>query len=38
MPSIAKEETDRRLRVLGANHFGVTPTIHLHGVQFRAVT
>jgi methionyl-tRNA formyltransferase len=35
---ITKEELDRRLRVFGANDFGVTPTIHLHGVPFRAVT
>ena len=35
---IPKEELDRRLRVFGASHFGVTPTIHLHGVPFRAVT
>jgi methionyl-tRNA formyltransferase len=35
---ITKEELDRRLRVFGANHFGVTPAIHLHGVEFRAVT
>jgi methionyl-tRNA formyltransferase len=34
---ITKEELDRRLRVFGANHFGLSPTIHLHGVQFRAV-
>src|SRR5258708_36006052 len=26
---ITKEELDRRLRVFGASHFGVTPTIHL---------
>jgi methionyl-tRNA formyltransferase len=35
---ITKEELERRLRVFGANHFGVAPTIHLHGVPFRAVT
>lgn len=34
---ITKEELDRRLRVFGADHFGVAPTIHLHGVPFRAV-
>jgi methionyl-tRNA formyltransferase len=34
---ITKEELDRRLRVFGGNHFGVAPTIHLHGVEFRAV-
>jgi methionyl-tRNA formyltransferase len=34
---ISKEELDRRMRVFGGNHFGVTPTITLHGVEFRAV-
>jgi methionyl-tRNA formyltransferase len=34
---ITKEDLDRRLRVFGGNHFGVSPTIHLHGVEFRAV-
>jgi methionyl-tRNA formyltransferase len=34
---ITKEDLDRRLRVFGGNHFGVAPTIHLHGVEFRAV-
>ena len=34
---ITKEELDHRLRVFGGNHYGVAPTIHLHGVQFRAV-
>ena len=34
---ITKEELDRRLRAFGGNHFGVAPTIHLHGVEFRAV-
>jgi methionyl-tRNA formyltransferase len=23
--------------VFGGNHFGITPTIHLHGIEFRAV-
>jgi methionyl-tRNA formyltransferase len=35
---IPKEELNRRLKVFGGNHFGITPTIHLHGVEFRAVT
>lgn len=35
---ISKEEFDRRMRIFGGNHFGITPTIHLHGVEFRAVT
>jgi len=25
------------MRVFGGNHFGLAPTIHLHGVEFRAV-
>ncbi len=35
---ITKEELDRRLRAFGGNHFGLSPSIHLHGVEFRAVT
>jgi methionyl-tRNA formyltransferase len=35
---ISKEEFDRRMRIFGGNHFGIAPTIHLHGVEFRAVT
>jgi methionyl-tRNA formyltransferase len=34
---ITKEELDRRIRVFGDNHFGMAPTIDLHGVKFRAV-
>ena len=34
---IAKGELDRRIRVFGGNHFGMSPTINLHGVEFRAV-
>jgi len=34
---IGKDEFERRMRVFGGNHFGVAPTIHLHGVEFRAV-
>jgi methionyl-tRNA formyltransferase len=34
---IPKDEFDRRLKVFGGNHFGISPTIHLHGVEFRAV-
>ncbi len=34
---IAKDELDRRLKVFGGNHFGISPTINLHGVAFRAV-
>jgi hypothetical protein len=35
---ISKEELDRRMRVFGANHFGMAPVVRLHGVEFRAVT
>jgi methionyl-tRNA formyltransferase len=34
---IPKDELDRRLRVFGGNHFGICPTINLHGIEFRAV-
>jgi methionyl-tRNA formyltransferase len=34
---IPKDELDRRLKVFGGNHFGMCPTINLHGIQFRAV-
>jgi methionyl-tRNA formyltransferase len=34
---IAKDELDRRLKVFGGNHFGISPTINLHGIEFRAV-
>jgi methionyl-tRNA formyltransferase len=34
---ISKEELERRIRVFGGNQFGMSPTIHLHGVEFRAV-
>jgi methionyl-tRNA formyltransferase len=34
---ITQEELDRRMRVFGGNHYGITPTIMLHGVEFRAV-
>jgi methionyl-tRNA formyltransferase len=34
---IAKDELERRLKVFGGNHFGIGPTINLHGVEFRAV-
>ncbi len=35
---IAKDELDRRLKVFGDNHFGMAPTIYLHGVEFRVVS
>ena len=34
---ISKSELERRLKVFGGNYFGVSPTIRLHGVEFRAV-
>ena len=34
---IAKDELDRRIAVFGAGHCGVSPTITLHGHQFRYV-
>jgi len=34
---IPKDEFDRRLNVFGGNHFGMCPTINLHGFEFRAV-
>jgi len=34
---IASDELDRRIRIFGGNHFGMSPTINLHGVEFRAV-
>jgi methionyl-tRNA formyltransferase len=34
---IPKDELDRRLKVFGGNHFGMGPTITLHGIEFRAV-
>ena len=34
---IPKEEFDRRIRTFGGCHFGISPTIHLHGSEFRAV-
>jgi hypothetical protein len=33
----SKDELDRRLRVFGGNHWGMSPAINLHGVEFRAV-
>ncbi|MGP8123030.1 MAG: formyltransferase family protein [Xanthobacteraceae bacterium] len=34
---ISREELERRLEIFGHNHFGMMPTIRLHGVEFRAV-
>lgn len=35
--NIDRDELELRLRVFGANHFGIAPTIRLHGVEFKAV-
>ncbi len=34
---IPKDELDRRLSVFGGNHFGICPTVNLHGIEFCAV-
>jgi methionyl-tRNA formyltransferase len=34
---IPKDELERRLKVFGDPHFGISPTIKLHGIEFRAV-
>jgi hypothetical protein len=34
---ISKEDLHRRLDIFGENHFGISPAIRLHGVEFRAV-
>jgi methionyl-tRNA formyltransferase len=34
---IPRDELERRIRVFGGNHFGMSPTIKLHGIEFRAV-
>jgi methionyl-tRNA formyltransferase len=34
---ISKSELERRLEIFGGNYFGVSPSIRLHGVEFRAV-
>ena len=36
-PDIPKDELERRIRVFGGNYFGMSPTINLHGIEFRAV-
>jgi methionyl-tRNA formyltransferase len=36
--TIREDELHRRIRIFGANHFGIAPTIRLHGVRFQAVT
>ena len=34
---IASDDLYRRMEIFGDNHFGMAPTIRLHGVEFRAV-
>jgi methionyl-tRNA formyltransferase len=34
---IPSDELKRRIEVFGGNHFGMSPTINLHGIEFRAV-
>jgi methionyl-tRNA formyltransferase len=34
---IPRSELERRIRIFGGNHFGISPSINLHGVEFRAV-
>jgi len=34
---IPKDELDLRMKVFGGNHFGMSPTINLHGIEFRAM-
>jgi methionyl-tRNA formyltransferase len=35
---IPKDELEHRMSVFGGHHFGISPTINLHGIEFRAVT
>ena len=35
--SISKQELERRIKVFGTGDGAITPTINLHGIQFRAV-
>lgn len=34
---ISKEDLERRMRAFGDNHFGIAPTITLHGYEFKAM-
>jgi methionyl-tRNA formyltransferase len=34
---ISKEDLARRMSIFGASHFGISPSIKLHGFEFRAV-
>jgi methionyl-tRNA formyltransferase len=36
-PDISRSEFERRMRIFGGNHFGMSPMIKLHGIEFRAV-
>jgi methionyl-tRNA formyltransferase len=36
--SIAPDELKRRMNVFGTDHFGIVPSIDLHGFQFRVVS
>jgi formyl transferase-like protein len=36
-PDITRDELNLRINVFGEHHFGIAPTIHLHGIQFRAL-
>lgn len=36
-PDIPSSELNRRIKVFGCGDFGIVPTIHLHGIEFRAV-
>jgi methionyl-tRNA formyltransferase len=32
-----KQDLYRRMEVFGANHFGISPKINLHGIEFQAI-
>ena len=36
-PDITRDELNLRINVFGEHHFGIAPTIHLHGIRFRAL-
>lgn len=36
-PDIGKEDLYRRIHAFGGNHYDISPAIHLHGMEFRAV-
>ena len=37
-PDIGRDDLARRMRAFGGNHFGIMPTIRLHGYAFKAVS